>query len=129
MATTEKTDLQLIVIYGGAGDLARTKLLPALFRLTTRGSDRQRVAILAVGTKLRSDSEYRGLAVEELEEELSASLSCRGAIKINHRLTQEEQRALLSDLQTTDNPYRCPHGRPIILRLSQEEMERRLGRR
>jgi len=29
----------------------------------------------------------------------------------------------------TDNPYRCPHGRPIILRLSQEEMERRLGRR
>ena len=44
-------------------------------------------------------------------------------------LTVEEQRALLDDLSETDNPYRCPHGRPIVLRLSQEEMERRLGRR
>ncbi len=68
-------------------------------------------------------------ASQELEEELAASLSCRGAIKVNHRLTVDEQRALLDDLLATDNPYRCPHGRPIILRLSQEEMERRLGRR
>jgi DNA mismatch repair protein MutL len=68
-------------------------------------------------------------ATEELSEELAASLSCRGAIKVNHRLSRQEQQALLEDLVTTDNPYRCPHGRPIILRLSQEEMERRLGRR
>jgi DNA mismatch repair protein MutL len=68
-------------------------------------------------------------AAAELEEEIAASLSCRAAIKINHRLSIDEQRALLADLVATDNPYRCPHGRPIILRLSQEEMERRLGRR
>jgi len=66
---------------------------------------------------------------DELEEEIAASLSCRAAIKINHRLSIDEQRALLADLVATDNPYRCPHGRPIILRLSQQEMERRLGRR
>ncbi len=65
----------------------------------------------------------------EVEEELAAGLSCRGAVKVNHRLTDTEQRALLDDLAQTSNPYRCPHGRPIILRLSQEEMERRLGRR
>jgi len=68
-------------------------------------------------------------AAEELEEQLAADLSCRGAIKINHRLLAQEQRSLLEDLVATENPYRCPHGRPIILRLSQEEMERRLGRR
>ena len=68
-------------------------------------------------------------AADELEEEIAASLSCRAAIKINHSLSGDEQRALLADLVATDNPYRCPHGRPIILRLSQEEMERRLGRR
>ena len=68
-------------------------------------------------------------AAEKLEEEIAASLSCRAAIKVNHRLTSDEQQALLADLVATDNPYRCPHGRPIILRLSQEEMERRLGRR
>jgi len=66
---------------------------------------------------------------ERLAEELAASLSCRAAIKVNHRLSLEAQRALLADLAGTDNPYRCPHGRPIVLRLSQEEMERRLGRR
>jgi DNA mismatch repair protein MutL len=65
----------------------------------------------------------------EVEEELAAGLSCRGAIKVNHPLTDAEQRALLDDLAETTHPYRCPHGRPIILRLSQEEMERRLGRR
>ena len=65
----------------------------------------------------------------EVEEELAAGLSCRGAIKVNHRLGDAEQRALLDDLAETTNPYRCPHGRPIVLRLSQEEMERRLGRR
>jgi len=68
-------------------------------------------------------------AAEELSEEIAASLSCRGAIKVNHQLSREKQLALLEDLVHTDNPYRCPHGRPIILRLSQEEMERRLGRR
>lgn len=66
---------------------------------------------------------------ESLREELAASLSCRGAIKVNHGLAEIEQRTLLDNLAQTDNPYRCPHGRPIILRLSQEEMERRLGRR
>lgn len=65
----------------------------------------------------------------EVEGALAADLSCRGAVKVNHRLTDVEQRALLDDLAETTNPYRCPHGRPIILRLSQEEMERRLGRR
>jgi len=68
-------------------------------------------------------------ATEALADRVAAALACRAAIKINHALTVEEQRALLSDLAGCDNPYRCPHGRPIVLRLSQEEMERRLGRR
>jgi len=66
---------------------------------------------------------------EELREEMAASLACRAAIKINHPLKDEEQRALLEDLSKTRDPYRCPHGRPIVLRLLQDEMERRLGRR
>ncbi len=65
----------------------------------------------------------------ELEEELAASLSCRAAIKVNHPLTPAEQMALLRDLAASEDPYRCPHGRPIILRLSEAEIERRLGRR
>jgi DNA mismatch repair protein MutL len=66
---------------------------------------------------------------EELSHELAASLACQSAIKVNHPLTTDEQAVLLKDLIDTENPYRCPHGRPIVLRLSQDEMERRLGRR
>ena len=61
--------------------------------------------------------------------ELAASLACRGAIKVNHPLGPEEQRRLLEELARTGDPYRCPHGRPIVLTLAQDEMERRLGRR
>jgi DNA mismatch repair protein MutL len=67
--------------------------------------------------------------VDALDHEVAAALSCRAAIKVNHPLAVEEQQALVRDLAATENPYRCPHGRPIVLRLSQEEMERRLGRR
>lgn len=67
--------------------------------------------------------------VGRLREELAASLSCRAAIKVNHPLTREEQLRLLEDLAATGDPYRCPHGRPIVLTLPQDEMERRLGRR
>jgi DNA mismatch repair protein MutL len=67
--------------------------------------------------------------LDELADELAASLSCKAAVTVNHALSEAEQRALLADLAVTSNPYRCPHGRPIVLRLGQDEMERRLGRR
>jgi DNA mismatch repair protein MutL len=66
---------------------------------------------------------------ERLAEELASSMACHAAITVNHSLAPEEQRALLRDLAATENPYRCPHGRPIVIRLSHQEMERRLGRR
>ena len=67
--------------------------------------------------------------VEELADSLAASLACKAAITVNHPLSEAEQGALLADLAVTSNPYRCPHGRPIVLRLGQDEIERRLGRR
>ena len=69
------------------------------------------------------------MAGEKARRELAASLACRAAIKVNHPLDPDEQRRLLADLARTQEPYRCPHGRPIVLTLAQDEMERRLGRR
>jgi DNA mismatch repair protein MutL len=66
---------------------------------------------------------------ESYAHEMAASLACRSAITVNHRLDRVQQLALLNDLARTEDPFRCPHGRPIMLRLSQDEMERRLGRR
>jgi len=68
-------------------------------------------------------------AADGLADQLAADMSCRAAVKVNHPLADAEQRRLLEDLVASSNPYRCPHGRPIVLRLGQDEMERRLGRR
>jgi DNA mismatch repair protein MutL len=81
---------------------------------------------------LEKANELDGLperVVERLSDDLAAGLSCRAAVKANDPLTVDEQKALLDDLAASEHPYRCPHGRPIFLKLSQEEMDRRLGRR
>ncbi len=62
-------------------------------------------------------------------EVLAASLACRGAITVNHRLAPTEAAHLLADLAACRDPWTCPHGRPILLAFSHEELERRFGRR
>ena len=62
-------------------------------------------------------------------EVLAASLACRGAITINHRLAPAEAARLLNDLAACRDPWTCPHGRPILLAFSHEELEKRFGRR
>jgi DNA mismatch repair protein MutL len=62
-------------------------------------------------------------------EVLAASLACRGAITVNHHLAPAEAARLLADLASCRDPWTCPHGRPILLTFSHEELERRFGRR
>ncbi|HEX5855187.1 MAG TPA: DNA mismatch repair endonuclease MutL [Thermoanaerobaculia bacterium] len=62
-------------------------------------------------------------------EVLAASLACRGAITVNHRLAPAEAARLLSDLAACRDPWTCPHGRPILLAFSHEDLEQRFGRR
>jgi DNA mismatch repair protein MutL len=62
-------------------------------------------------------------------ETLAASLACRGAITVNHRLAPAEAARLLADLAACRDPWTCPHGRPILLAFDHEELEKRFGRR
>jgi DNA mismatch repair protein MutL len=62
-------------------------------------------------------------------EVLAASLACRGAITVNHHLAPAEAARLLADLASCRDPWTCPHGRPILLTFSHEELEKRFGRR
>jgi DNA mismatch repair protein MutL len=62
-------------------------------------------------------------------EALAASLACRGAITINHRLAPAEAGRLLADLAACRDPWTCPHGRPILLAFAHAEVEKRFGRR
>ncbi len=72
--------------------------------------------------------EYRRESPTNVRDNLAKSFSCRSAVKAGDPLTEPEMRALVTDLFATDVPYVCPHGRPIVLRISIEEMDRRFGR-
>ena len=64
-----------------------------------------------------------------VRDRTAASLSCRAAIKKNRPLSAIEAAQLMRDLATCREPHRCPHGRPILVRLAHAEIERRIGRR
>jgi DNA mismatch repair ATPase MutL len=74
------------------------------------------------------EHERRGLTIDELRAEIAASLACRAAIKIHTPLAPEKMRWLTDQLLRANNPATCPHGRPIILRITAREIERAFQR-
>ncbi len=57
-----------------------------------------------------------------------ASMSCKAAIKGNMRFDAIEMENLMTELMTLDNPYNCPHGRPVFIRITKEELEKKFKR-
>jgi len=97
------------------------------------------VVLRAVPTLLKGDEPKR--LVEAVVEELAdpkageptldralAFVACRAAIKANTPLAPEEMERLVADLETTETPYFCPHGRPIVSRVSMHDIRRELKR-
>jgi DNA mismatch repair protein MutL len=66
---------------------------------------------------------------DDMNHLLAAGFACRAAIKAGDRLTPEETQSLLDQLFKSKMPFACPHGRPTMIRLSWEEIERRFLRR
>jgi DNA mismatch repair protein MutL len=65
----------------------------------------------------------------EVEAKLAARVCKRLAVKGGQTLTNEEQRALLNDLEACNSPRTCPHGRPTMIHLSVDNLERQFGRK
>jgi len=63
-----------------------------------------------------------------INDQLLFTMACRSAIKAHHRLPDEEIRALLADLRDAPLPFTCEHGRPTLVRISRNEIERRFKR-
>jgi DNA mismatch repair protein MutL len=70
------------------------------------------------------DAEKRGAAKASLRDDIAASLACKAAVKINMKLTPEKMQWLIDRLLITSSPTTCPHGRPVILRLTMKDIER-----
>ena len=71
--------------------------------------------------------ENMGTASETIYNRI-ATMSCKAAVKGNHRLTDREANELIDQLLSLDNPYTCPHGRPTIISMSKYEMEKKFKR-
>ncbi len=66
---------------------------------------------------------------EELEARIAGRVCKRLAVKAGHPLSLPEQQALLLDLENCESPRTCPHGRPTMIHLSVDVLERQFGRK
>jgi DNA mismatch repair protein MutL len=99
----------------------QVRALPALFT----GSDPS----AALRALVEDFEEDEAPLQHEIEARLAARVCKRMAVKAGQVLSLDEQRALLFDLEACDSPRTCPHGRPTMIHLSVDMLERQFGRR
>lgn len=68
--------------------------------------------------------EHKKVDVRKIREEAAIMMSCKKSIKANHYLKNNEMADLVNQLRDTEDPFTCPHGRPIIINFSNYELER-----
>ncbi|PTG42613.1 DNA mismatch repair endonuclease MutL [Staphylococcus cohnii] len=67
--------------------------------------------------------EHKKVDVRKIREEAAIMMSCKKSIKANHYLKNNEMADLVNQLRDTEDPFTCPHGRPIIINFSNYELE------
>lgn len=68
------------------------------------------------------------VSIKDYRAELAIMMSCKRSIKANHKLDDYSARDLLVQLAQCDNPYNCPHGRPVLVNFSKSDMEKMFRR-
>jgi DNA mismatch repair protein MutL len=103
------------------GTSLRVSAVPALLG----ASDIDR-ALRALATDL--DGLDRGLAAGPALRRIAATMACHTAVRAHDPLTPEKMQHILDELRATAYSTVCPHGRPVMFRLSRRELERRFER-
>ena len=103
------------------GEVVRVAAVPALLR---------REECVAAVRALAEDLEGldRGSRVEEALKRIAATMACHAAVKANYPLTAEKMAHILDELRQTAYSTICPHGRPVMLRLTRREVEKNFQR-
>ncbi|HEU4688499.1 MAG TPA: hypothetical protein VFS23_09070, partial [Vicinamibacterales bacterium] len=70
----------------------------------------------------------RGSKVEDALKRIAATMACHAAVKANYPLTMEKMAHILEELRRTAYSTICPHGRPVMLRLTRREVEKNFQR-
>lgn len=72
--------------------------------------------------------EERKVNIAKLREEAAIMMSCKKSIKANHHLTMQDMERLVEDLAKAENPFTCPHGRPVLIHFTTYEIEKMFKR-
>lgn len=64
------------------------------------------------------------ITLEQFREKTAAMMSCKRAIKANHHLDARQATALLHNLSKCQNPFNCPHGRPVTIHFTDSDLEK-----
>lgn len=68
------------------------------------------------------------VSVKKFREATAIMMSCKRSIKANHHLNEMQARVLLKDLAQCENPFNCPHGRPVLIHFTNSDMEKMFKR-
>jgi DNA mismatch repair protein MutL len=117
-ATLEKFGLE-IEEFGG--DSLRLSAVPAVL-----DPSESEAAVRALAEDLEGLD--RGSRVEDALRKIAATMACHAAVKANYPLTLEKMRYILEELRRTAYSSVCPHGRPVVLRITRREIEKNFQR-
>jgi DNA mismatch repair protein MutL len=103
------------------GDTVRVSAYPAVLR-----RDECEAAVRALAEDLEGLD--RGTRVDDAIKRIAATMACHAAVKANYPLTPEKMAHILDELRRTAYSTICPHGRPVMLRLTRREVEKNFQR-
>jgi DNA mismatch repair protein MutL len=103
------------------GDTVRITAYPALLR-----REECATAVRALAEDLEGLD--RGATVADAIKRIAATMACHAAVKANYPLTPEKMTHILEELRRTSYSTICPHGRPVMLRLTRREVEKNFHR-
>ena len=105
--------------FGGA--TIKVSAVPALLKIEDSSK-----ALLALAEDLEGLD--RGAQVQDALQRIAATTACHAAVKANYPLTYEKMAHILDELRATAYSTVCPHGRPVMLRLTRREIEKNFER-
>jgi DNA mismatch repair protein MutL len=103
------------------GNAVRVAAVPALLR-----REECQTALRALAEDLEGVD--RGSEVDAALKRIAATMACHAAVKANYPLTAEKMAHILDELRRTAYSTICPHGRPVMLRLTRREVEKNFQR-
>ena len=103
------------------GDSLRLSAVPAIL-----DPAECEAAVRALGEDLEGLD--KGSTVHDALRRIAATMACHAAVKANYPLTMEKMRFILEELRRTAYSSVCPHGRPVVLRMSRREIEKNFQR-